>query len=59
MLNMQFFSVQALRDWLNKKRRDCESPEEYDKWLQAFFDEGNTVTVRGEEYDAWDCRELL
>ena len=59
MLNMEFASVRALRDWLDKKRCECEGPEEYDAWLQDFFDRGNTVSVRGEEYDYWACWELL
>lgn len=53
MLNMEFASKRSLQEWLGKKRCECESPEEYDAWLQNFFEEGNTVSVRGEEYDYW------
>ncbi len=59
MFNMNFTSVRELREWLDKKRCECEGPEEYDEWLQGFFDRGNTVTVRGEEYNYWACWELL
>lgn len=59
MLTLEFTSVRSLQDWLDKKRRECESPEEYDAWLQNFFEEGNTISVRGEEYDYWACWELL
>ena len=59
MLNMSFNTVGELRSWLDKKRLECDSPEEYDAWLQDFFEKGNTVSVRGEEYDYWACWELL
>ena len=59
MLKLGFASVQALQDWLNKNRCGCTGPEEYDKWLQDFFDRGNIVSVCGEEYDYWACWELL
>ena len=59
MLSFTFNSVKVLRAWLNKKRRECEGPEEYDQWLRGFFDKGNTVYVRREEYDYWACYELI
>lgn len=59
MLNMSFNSVSDLRSWLKKKNYESGSPEAYCEWLQDFFDKGNTVTVRGEEYDYWACWELI
>lgn len=59
LLNMDFTSVRALRNWLDMNRSQCDSPEEYDEWLQQFFEDGNTVTVHGEEFDYWACWELV
>lgn len=59
MLNLSFSSVSDLRDWLKKKNFESGNPEAYDEWLQGFFDVGNTITVRGEEYDYWACWELI
>ena len=58
-IGLTFSSVSELRRWLEHKADQCYSPEEYDEWLQRFFDEGTTITVHGEEYGYWDCWELL
>lgn len=58
-INRQFSTVSDLRCWLKRQSDACGSPEAYDEWLQNYFDEGNTITVRGEEYDYWSCWELL
>lgn len=31
----------------------------FSDWLNEFFDNGNTITVHGEEYDFWACWELI
>lgn len=59
ILTMEFTSIAKLRTWLENKRWECNSPEEYNAWLQQFFNDGNTVTVHGEEYDYWACWELV
>lgn len=58
-MDRQFTSISELRRWLRMRSDECGSPEAYDEWLQALFDDGNTVTVQGEEYDYWSCWELL
>lgn len=58
-IDRQFTSVSDLRRWLKSRSDACGSPEAFDSWLQSYFDEGNTVTVRGEEYDYWSCWEML
>ena len=58
-LDLTFTSTAELRRWLERKADQCGSPEAYDEWLQSFFDEGNAISVRGEEYDYWACWELL
>lgn len=55
----QFTSVRALTDWLEKKNFDSGSPEAYDEWLQGIFDDGNSISVNGTEYDYLACRELV
>lgn len=59
MFNFTFNSISALRSWLEKKNFDSGRPEAFNEWLQNLFDEGNTVTVHGEEYDFWACWELV
>lgn len=59
MFNMEFSSVSKLRSWLEKKNCEAESGEAYDEWLQGFFENGNTISVRGEEYTYWACWELI
>ena len=59
LVNYRFSTKGELRRWLEKKRWDCDSPEEFYNWLCDFFDEGNSVTVLGEEYDYWACWELV
>ena len=58
-LNFKFISVAELKRWLEAKNRNFNSAEEYDEWLQEFFDNGNTISVRNERYDYWACWELL
>lgn len=58
-VDLQFSNVSELRRWLERKSDDSESPEAYDEWLQSFFDDGNSVSVCGNEYDYWACWELL
>lgn len=55
---MSFPTVSALRSWLEEKNYWSESAEAYDEWLQEFF-RHNTITVDGEEWDYWDCWELI
>ena len=38
---------------------DFNSPEEFHKWLFEFFENGNTITVMGEEIDYQYCIELI
>ena len=59
MLNLTFANVSRLKDWLKETMFDSMNPEDFYEWLQNFFDEGNTVTVHGEEYDYWACWELV
>lgn len=59
IINRDFSSVADLRRWLERQNDGADSPEAYDEWLQSYFDDGNTITVRGEEYDYWACWELL
>ena len=58
-LDLHFSSISELRRWLERKSDSCGAPESYDAWLRDFFDEGNMITVHGEEYDYWACWELL
>ena len=55
---MAFPTVSALRSWLEEKNFWSESAEAYDEWLQEFF-RYNIITVDGEEWDYWDCWELI
>lgn len=55
----QFSSLAELRRWLQGKADECGNPDAYDEWLHDLFDQGSTVTVRGEEYDYWACWEVL
>ena len=59
MFNLEFSSISELRSWLEKKNYESGSPEAYDEWLQGFFESGNAISVRGEEYDYWACWELI
>lgn len=59
MSNIQFDSVQALMRWLDDKNWECESLEAFETWLHTFFNDGNTITVCGEEYDFITCWELV
>lgn len=57
-IEMSFPTVSALRSWLKEKNFWSDSAEEYDEWLQEFC-QNNTITVDGEEWDYWDCWELI
>lgn len=59
MLNKTFTSVRELIRWLEDKNWECGSLEEFEAWLHDFFDNGNTITVNGEEFDYWTCWELI
>ncbi len=59
LVNYRFSTIGDLRRWLEKRMWDFEGPEEFYEWLSNYFDEGNTMTVRGEEYDYWACWELV
>ena len=54
-----FVNVAALRDWLKRKNCDSGSPEAFSEWLERYFDEGNEISVHGEQYDFWSCLELV
>lgn len=58
-IEKQFSSVSELRHWLERQNDEAGSPEAYDEWLHSYFDDGNTITVHGEEWDYWACWELL
>ena len=57
-IEMSFTTVSALRSWLEEKNFWSEGAEAYDEWLQEFF-RYNTISVDGEEWDYWDCWELI
>lgn len=59
MLNLTFKSVSNLKDWLENKHWSFNHEEEYQEWLQRFFEKGNSIIVHDEEYDYWSCWELL
>ena len=54
-----FINVAALRDWLKRKNYESGSPEAFSEWLGRYFDEGNEISVHGEQYDFWSCLELV
>lgn len=54
-----FTNVSVLKRWLENKRWECESPEGFSKWLQDYFENGNEISVHGEQYTYWDCWELI
>lgn len=54
-----FTNVSVLKRWLESKRWECNSPEEFSEWLQDYFDGGNEISVHGEHYDFWSCVELI
>lgn len=58
-INMSFNRTSELRKWLERKNFNSGSPEAFDEWLQNYFDVGNSISVRGEEYDYCACRELV
>ena len=59
MLNLVFTSVSELRQWLEKRNYESGSPDSFYEWLQKFFDDGNTISIHGEEWDYWACWELI
>lgn len=54
-----FSSESTLRRWLENKNQECGSSEAFSKWLQNYFDDGNEISVYGDQYDFWSCWELL
>lgn len=54
-----FTSVSILRKWLENKNYECGSPEAFSEWLTNYFEEGNEISVHGEQYDFWSCLELV
>lgn len=57
--NYIFPYASALKQRLKKMKDKAESPEAFNDLLQKFFDEGNTITVKGEKYDYAACLELV
>lgn len=58
-VNLKFRNRRELRTWLEDKNWNAGSPEAFNDWLYNFFDEGNSISVRDEEYDYWSCQEML
>lgn len=54
-----FTSVSSLRTWLKRKMDESGNPEAFTEWLTNYFDEGNEISVHGEQYDFWSCLELV
>lgn len=54
-----FTSVSSLRRWLERRMDECGSPEAFSEWLTNYFEEGNEISVHGEQYDFWACWELV
>ena len=54
-----FTNVATLRNWLERKNYESGSPEAFSEWLERYFDEGNEISVYGEQYDFWSCLELV
>lgn len=44
---------------LKEKNYESGSPEAFSEWLERYFDEGNEISVHGEQYDFWSCLELV
>lgn len=57
-INRRFETVGELTKWLEDRSSEAENIEEFYNWLDEYFNEGNTITVQGEEYDYWACYEL-
>ncbi len=58
-VDRKFASESKLIQWLEYHQGQYESPEEYDSWLQTFFDEGNSISINGNPCTYLDCCELL
>lgn len=59
ILEIAFFNKKQLKVYLKEKQYDFDSPEEFHKWLFEFFENGNIITVLGEEIDYQYCTELI
>lgn len=59
IIEVTFYTKKQLKSYLKEKQYDFVSPEEFHKWLFEFFENGNTVTVLGEEIDYQYCTELI
>ncbi|MCR5175675.1 MAG: hypothetical protein K6C05_02375 [Anaerovibrio sp.] len=54
-----FTSQHRLREWLESKSWEHESEELFYEWLEAFFQEGNRISVKGAACDLQDCIDLF
>ncbi len=59
IIEVTFYTKKQLKEYLKEKQYDFDSPEEFQKWLFEFFENGNTITVLGEEIDYQYCTELI
>ena len=59
IIEVTFYTKKQLKAYLKEKQDDFNSPEEFHKWLFEFFENGNTITVLGEEIDYQYCTELI
>ncbi|MDO5432919.1 hypothetical protein [Eubacterium sp.] len=58
-IEFDFSSIKDLKEWLERKNWNSESPEAFDNWLQNFFNNGYEISVNDKNYDYWDCWELV
>lgn len=59
IVERQFNSVAALRDWLRYHNSQCYNPDEFYSWLESVCNDNNIITVHGEEWDYASCCELV
>lgn len=59
IIEVTFYTKKQLKAYLLEKQLDFNSPEEYNKWLFEFFENGNTITILGEEIDYQYCIEMI
>ena len=59
IIEVTFYTKKQIKSCLKEKQYDFDSPEEFHKWLFEFFENGNTITVLGEEIDYQYCTELI
>ena len=58
-IDFTFSSVSALKEWLKNKRFETGNPEAFDEWIFNLFENGNTISVNGYDYDYFSCLELI